>query len=444
LAGGVANLGDQGPRTNREIQASLDSEQSASKLEPSDSAEGQFFEIKGTKSENKNKGLKTNRKIRAPSEVLVFETNCMKAATPVNSGDIPGRKLRLVHFKMVKQDYLLEVKTTRTHATVKTYQSMLNRYERHLAVQGQPDPDVEFALDLSTLNGYKYSLLSKGVKKDGPLLGQSVRAVMGPLKGLCTYLIRIQLLPPDGNPFKNLSLPPKVDPVRLRVSDEEVLALMEATERHSEPRKIALSRFVLSTLIHAGVRADEFQNIEIGHLNVQQETLEVRRGKGGKTRLLHPPKEFWVAYRGWKPFRDALNCQHPYVFALGPKMRMNDDSLRKHLEELKAIAGLKGHDNIHPHRLRGWFATHMHENGASIPSLQEALGHSHPQTTFVYLNSNGKGATAMKTCASFGPVGWGGATEMASPVSRKAAAPVAETKKDRQRSPIRHRRTSGR
>ena len=172
--------------------------------------------------------------------------------------------------------------------------------------------------------------------------------------------------------------------------------------------------------------------------------MEVRRGKGGKTRLLHPPKEFWVAYRGWKPFRDALDCQHPFVFALGPKMRMNDDSLRKHLEELKAIAGLRGHDNIHPHRLRGWFATHMHENGATVPQVQEALGHSQPQTTMLYLYANGKGAAAMRNCASFGPVGWGGETEVASPVRPKSVAPVAETKKNRQRIPTRHRRISER
>ncbi len=310
-----------------------------------------------------------------------------------------------MNFSMPKRDYLMEVKANNTPSTFKTYQSMLNRYERWLAAEGQPDADLEYALAVQTLTRFKYSL-SRGIKKDGPLLGQSVRSVMCPLKGMCGFLIRMKVM--HENPFDLIDLPKKVDPVRLRVSDKEVEALMVATERQRDPRRVALSRLVLSTLIHAGVRADEFQNIEIGHIDVEQETLEVRHGKGDKSRLLHPPRQYWVAYKGWQPFRDAMTCQHPYLFALGPRTHMNDESLRKHLEEIKAIAGLADAHNIMPHRLRGWFATHMHENGATVPHVQEALGHSHPQTTLAYLYANGKGAQAMKQCASFGPVGWGG------------------------------------
>lgn len=444
MADSATDLGGQEPKTNRAFQAFHEGEQFVSNPDPPDRDKGQTFKMNDPKPEIQNPGPKANRKIQATSEGRGPKSNPVTVTPPVHSGDIPERTLRLVNFRIVKQDYLREIKTTKTHATFKTYQSMLNRYERYLATQGQPDPDSEFALDLPTLDGYKYSLMNKGIKKDGPLLGQSVRAVMGPIKGLCGYLIRAKILSPDDNPFQHINLPPRVDPVRLRVSDDEVMALLIATERHSEPRKVALSRLVLSTLTHAGVRADEFQNIEIGHLNADQETLEVRCGKGGKTRLLHPPKKFWVAYRGWKPFRDALNCEHPYLFALGPKMRMNDDSLRRHLEELKAIAGLKGHDNIHPHRLRGWFATHMHENGATVPQVQEALGHSQPQTTCLYLYANGKGASAMKNCASFGPVGWGGATELVSPTSGKTAVPIAEAQRSRQHPSVRQRRVGGR
>lgn len=223
------------------------------------------------------------------------------------SGASKTRRMK-VQYSIFKRDFLREVQANNTQSTFKTYQSMLNRYERWLAAEGQPDADLEYALAVQTITRFKYSL-NQGIKKNGPLLGQTVRAVMCPLKGLCEFAIRMKIM--EENPFDNIELPKTVDPVRLRVSDQEVEALMVATERQRDPRKVALSRLVLSTLIHAGVCADEFQNIKMEHINVKQETLEVRYGKGDKSRLLHPPREFWVAFKGWQPFRDALNCQHP-------------------------------------------------------------------------------------------------------------------------------------
>jgi len=87
----------------------------------------------------------------------------------------PEMRRMKVKFSMPKRDYLKEVKANNTPSTFKTYQSHLNRFDRHLATEGQPDADLEYALSVQTLTRFKYSL-SKGIKKDGPLLGQSVRS----------------------------------------------------------------------------------------------------------------------------------------------------------------------------------------------------------------------------------------------------------------------------
>lgn len=131
---------------------------------------------------------------------------------------------------------------------------------------------------------------------------------------------------------------------------------------------------------------------------------------------------------------------------------MNDESLRRYLEEIKAIAGLADAHNIKPHWSRGWFAPHMHENGATVPHVQEAPGHSHPQTTLIYLYVNGKGAQAMKACTSFGPVGWGGdASSSADPDRDKlpsksphSGAAMAQDRVSLQRSAISEKRTERR
>lgn len=50
--------------------------------------------------------------------------------------DASPRRMK-VPFSTKTVEYLLEVKANKTDATFKTYQSMLNRYERSLAAEGQ-------------------------------------------------------------------------------------------------------------------------------------------------------------------------------------------------------------------------------------------------------------------------------------------------------------------
>lgn len=346
----------------------------------------------------------------APNGTIIIQT------TPMGQ----KRMMKMVNYDLQAKNYLDEVKANKTRTTFISFQAGLNRYGRYLAADGMKDSNCEYALSPTALNAYKSSLAETGI------LGQSIKGALCPIKSLCVYLIRMRLMTPEENPFTMLEMPGRQTPVRLLVSDDEVMQLMQAAERQNKPRTVAFSRLLVCTLVHTGARAQEAVDIQMDHINLDRETLEIRYGKGGKSRILNPPVEWWIALRAWLPHRAKLDCEHPYLFASGSRSHISDEMARSMLEDIKAIGGMKGRPNIKPHSLRHWFASHMHTNGATIPMIQAALGHSDPATTWRYIHNQANGTEPMKQLASFSPVGWGEAVDIERKTAQHpATAPVS-------------------
>ena len=92
--------------------------------------------------------------------------------------------------------------------------------------------------------------------------------------------------------------------------------------------------------------------------------------------------------------------QHEWLWAYNAGRRVGDTSFRELLEEVKAAAGLQGHENIKTHSLRHFFATLLDSNGAPLKVIQAALGHSSAQTTLIYLHNSEKDLQRMASFAS--------------------------------------------
>lgn len=286
-----------------------------------------------------------------------------------------------MQFAQPKKDYLnwLLHEAKRAKTTHTTYQSWLNRYERWLPENGYPDPTLDDALSISNLRRYQYSL-------DAQNLGcRTIRAAFHPLRGLCEFLIKeVKVL--TENPVNKLTMPQLTAAVRLCMSDKEALALLDAAERQTDPGRVAMSVALISALLYTGVRANELVNIKVADVLCDQEELMVSKGKGGKTRKLFPAPEFFVVVKAWLHERDKMGCQHDMLWAQGPRRSISYDWLLAHIEDLKAIAGYKAAPNIKPHSIRHWFATNLYRQTGNIKVVQRALGHSHPQTTYLYLH----------------------------------------------------------
>jgi integrase/recombinase XerD len=116
-------------------------------------------------------------------------------------------------------------------------------------------------------------------------------------------------------------------------------------------------------------------------------SLTIRRGKGGKWRCQPIPSagllklvDEWLAVRGPKPGALLCACNHGgHVY---PERRITARQARNTLLELAAAAGI-GH--LAPHDLRRTFATQLLRGHVDLDIIKNAMGHSSPATTALYL-----------------------------------------------------------
>ena len=166
-----------------------------------------------------------------------------------------------------------------------------------------------------------------------------------------------------------------------RLAPRRPRRLPEAPREHEIARELAAlegdgplalrNRALVELVYSAGLRSAEAVGLDLGDVDFEQELVHVRRGKGGKERVVPLGEEaaHWVA-RYLHDARPALARADPALFVSARGKRLDTSTLRR-------LAP-------HPHRLRHAFATHLLEGGADLRTIQELLGHSSLSTTQVY------------------------------------------------------------
>ena len=145
---------------------------------------------------------------------------------------------------------------------------------------------------------------------------------------------------------------------------------------------------LMELLYASGIRAGEAHQLDIGDLDLEEEELRVRHGKGDKERLAMLGHEAVRAMRAYLHHGRPLLAAHndgkpdPAVFLNKFGRRLSDRGIRRTFDKYfkEASERLK----TTPHTLRHSFATHLLNNGADIRSVQELLGHAHLITTQIY------------------------------------------------------------
>ena len=150
----------------------------------------------------------------------------------------------------------------------------------------------------------------------------------------------------------------------------EVERTLEALEGEGP---VALRNRALVELVYsAGLRSAEAVGLDLGDVDFEQELVHVRRGKGGKERVvpLGEQAQHWVARYLREARPELARGAEDALFLSARGRRLDTSTLRRLLP--------------HPHKLRHAFATHLLEGGADLRTIQELLGHSSISTTQVY------------------------------------------------------------
>jgi site-specific recombinase XerD len=159
-----------------------------------------------------------------------------------------------------------------------------------------------------------------------------------------------------------------------RLPDAPAAAEIERTLEALEGEgPVALRNRALVELVYsAGLRSAEAVGLDLGDVDFEQELVHVRRGKGGKERVVPLGEEaaLWLV-RYLREARPSLaSGANDALFLSARGRRLDTSTLRRIVP--------------HPHRLRHAFATHLLDGGADLRTIQELLGHSSLSTTQVY------------------------------------------------------------
>lgn len=263
------------------------------------------------------------------------------------------------NLKEAEMAYLNELKIVRGYSyfTIINYQQALDSL---IDIVGNKHC---LFLNLKHIEQYRENLVAQGLSK------KSQACKMVTIRGFVSYLRRHHLTVIN---FKSI-LVPKPDPPKIRwLYPSDIRKMVDAARRNK--RDVAL----ILTLFSSGIRVGEL--IRLNHGDIQNQHCTVL-GKGNKIRLVFISSQANAAIQKY-----TRSCPFPEagpLFKSRSGRRLSSSSVFLIVSKYAREAGL---EDVSPHILRHSYATTLMREGVNIVHVQKLLGHSHVQTTSMYLH----------------------------------------------------------
>ena len=152
-------------------------------------------------------------------------------------------------------------------------------------------------------------------------------------------------------------------------------------------------RAIFTTIYSAGLRAREAAELKLSDIDSTGMRIRVDQGKGNKDRFtllgqatLDLLREYWKTCR-------------PPEWLFTPERTVDDHLSARSIQGafLKALRKTSIQKPATPRSLRHAFATHLHEDGYDIETIQELLGHANVNTTRIYLHLSRRRLASVKS-----------------------------------------------
>ena len=184
----------------------------------------------------------------------------------------------------------------------------------------------------------------------------------------------------DINPAQYVKAPKQVKTLPKTLDVDQINGLLEAgASSVLEIRDVAMFELFYSS----GLRLSELAALNIEDIDLHDQSLLVRSGKGGKARLLPIGAKAISALNHWLLQRlKHISLLETAVFITTRGKRLGQRSIELRLALWCKKKGIAEH--IHPHMLRHSFASHLLEASQDLRAVQELLGHSNISTTQIY------------------------------------------------------------
>ncbi len=139
-------------------------------------------------------------------------------------------------------------------------------------------------------------------------------------------------------------------------------------------------RLILELLVYTAIRRAELQMLRMEDVEFPLRRLLIRRGKGGKQRIVYLPD---LVLSNLRTYCDSHT--HEFLFPGRSGTPMSLRNINYIVSRVGEKAGIDTpnprYKNVGPHLLRHSFARNWKRAGGSLESLQKILGHASLKTT---------------------------------------------------------------
>lgn len=178
---------------------------------------------------------------------------------------------------------------------------------------------------------------------------------------------------------------PSAADLRLRVPPRVIVPLSREQVQHFwDSFRTARDFAVVGLMLLSGLRSCEVLGLRLEDVSWRQAELRVR-GKGGKVRVLPLAPETIRLLDCYVKTERPLTAGSDLFVCLKGRARgrpLTQAGLRSLFRHHRAGASVP---QANPHRFRHTFGSDMIRGGVSLPALQRLMGHSHINTTMLYV-----------------------------------------------------------
>ena len=263
----------------------------------------------------------------------------------------------------------LTVEKRASEHTVKSYQRDIKHLTNYCI-----DKSIPYWTDLkqSDIRSHVASRHRQGISST------SLQRELSAIRSFYNYLLKKRLA--ENNPAQHIKAPKQARKLPKTLDVDQINGLLEAgTNSALEIRDLAMFELFYSS----GLRLSELAALNLTDVDLPDNSLIVRTGKGGKSRLLPIGSKAATAINNWLQQRlKNVAASESALFVSNRGTRLSQRSIELRLNQWCKKKGIAEH--IHPHMLRHSFASHLLESSQDLRAVQELLGHSNISTTQIY------------------------------------------------------------
>ena len=264
-------------------------------------------------------------------------------------------------------EYLRSEKGLSLH-TQRNYKQQLETMAAHLVTLGLKDwGQVDAA--------WVRQLASKGMREG--MKASSIATRLSSLRSFFDFLVLRGEM--TANPAKGVSAPRKQRPLPKNLDVAQMASLLEIND--DDPLAIR-DKAMMELMYSSGLRISELVGTNLRDINAANGEILVK-GKGNKERLIPVGRKALTALKNWLNIRGQFaKPDEMAVFLSSKKNRIAVRQVRLRMQEWGIKQGISS--QVHPHKLRHSFASHILESSGDLRAVQELLGHSSLSATQVY------------------------------------------------------------